>query len=181
MSFLNFAKQAGILKKVKRSGWVKAGIKNPESVAEHSYRLAILAMIIGRERRLDTKKLVKMALLDDLAESIVGDLVTEHGDEVVMDEAEKFEKEDAAIKKILSELDDGEEYYAVWKEAQEQKTPESKLLKELDKLEMVIQAQEYEQQGHKNLEEFWTNATKHITDAQLIRMLDDLTKLRKKN
>lgn len=181
MSLLGFAKYVGQLKKVKRAGWVRAGIKNPESVAEHSYRLAILAMIIGLQRKLDTEKLIKMALLDDLAETIVGDLVTEHGDEVVMDEAEKFEKEDTAIKKILSELDDGEEYYAIWKEAQEQKTPESKLLKELDKLEMVIQAQEYERQGHKNLEEFWTNATKHITDAQLTRMLDDLTMLRKQN
>ena len=62
------------LKNVPRKGWTnKLKIKNPESVADHSFSMALMAMILSELHKLDTKKILEMALLHDLVESIVGD------------------------------------------------------------------------------------------------------------
>jgi putative hydrolase of HD superfamily len=67
-------KHSGKLKELKRTGWVESGILEPESVADHSYRTTLLAMILSDQKGLDTLKTVKMALLHDLVESVTGDL-----------------------------------------------------------------------------------------------------------
>jgi len=159
MGLINFAKYVGKLKRVKRTGWLVAGIKNPESVAEHSFRLAILCMILGDRLKLNTEKFIKMALTHDLTESVVGDLVLERGRKRVMSLKKKFKLESDAVEKIFSEIENSQEYIKLWREFQEQKTPEAQLLKQLDKFEMVIQALEYEGKvNSKKLDEFWINA-----------------------
>ncbi len=66
------------LKNVQRKGWMhKLEIRNPESVADHSYSMALMAMILSELHKLDTKKIVKMTLLHDLVESVVGDFTPE--------------------------------------------------------------------------------------------------------
>jgi HD superfamily phosphodiesterase len=60
-------KTAGRLKKEMRRGWVvKAGIPNPESVADHTFRTVLLAMLLGDSRHFDTEKMMRMALIHDL-------------------------------------------------------------------------------------------------------------------
>ena len=62
------------LKIVKRAGWVaKAGIKDAESVADHTFSMCVIGMALSDIMSLDTKKVVRMVLLHDLAESMVGD------------------------------------------------------------------------------------------------------------
>ena len=62
------------LKKVSRKGWKeKVNIDKPESVADHSYGTALMAMIFSDINNLNTEKTIKMALLHDIAESITGD------------------------------------------------------------------------------------------------------------
>lgn len=181
MSLVDFAKFVGKLKKVKRTGWLVAGIKNPESVAEHSYRLAVLCMVLAKKFHLNTEKLIQMALIDDLAESIVGDLVVERGRKTVLNPDKQLKLEGDAIKKIFAKVEDGEEYLKLWKEAQERKTPEAQLLKQLDKFEMVIQALEYEGQvNSKKLDEFWHNTRKHLKEPELLLLLEELSELRDK-
>lgn len=65
----NFFFEAGELKRVKRSGWWTAGIKDPESVAEHSYRTAIIAFVLAKMEGLDANKLCTAALFHDLREA----------------------------------------------------------------------------------------------------------------
>ena len=68
-----FFVRSGRLKAERRRGWVKKlGLNNPESVADHSYRTALMAMVISDSRGLDTVKAVRLALLHDLPEAIVG-------------------------------------------------------------------------------------------------------------
>ena len=55
------------LKKTKRTGWIRAGVVNPESVADHSFRMAFLALILGKDMGVDTQKAVCMALVHDIA------------------------------------------------------------------------------------------------------------------
>src|SRR3989339_2211175 len=71
---IDFLHKVGQLKGLKRTGWVYKNIPDPESVAEHSFRTAILALVLADELKADKERLVKMALIHDLAESITGDL-----------------------------------------------------------------------------------------------------------
>ena len=88
------------LKKTPRKGWKdKVGIEHPESVADHSYSAAVMAMVFSDLKKLDTKKILKMALLHDLSESITGDFTPEE-----ISKNNKKEIEDQTMKEILSKL-----------------------------------------------------------------------------
>lgn len=182
MDLIKFAQIVGKLKTTKRTGWVNAGIKNPESVADHSFRLAVLSMILGDQLKLNTEKLVRMALIDDLAESLVGDLVVERGDKTVGDKDKKFQLEEKAIKEIFKNVENGQTYIKIWEEAQKGESRESQIVKQLDKLEMAMQALEYEGQVEgKKLDEFWINAQRYIKDKTLLAIFKNLMMARSKH
>lgn len=67
-----------ISQRQKRTGWLKAGVPRVESVADHSYRAALLALVLP-ESGVDRVRCMKMALVHDLAESIVGDITPSCG------------------------------------------------------------------------------------------------------
>ena len=69
------ARLAGALKRVRRRGWVLRGVTEPESVADHSFRTALLALVLARDDSFDRGRCVAMALVHDLAEAVVGDRV----------------------------------------------------------------------------------------------------------
>ena len=72
----DFFKMASNLKKIQRQGWVdKLDIDNPESVADHSYSMAIMGMIISDMENYNSEKILKIILLHDLAESEIGDFI----------------------------------------------------------------------------------------------------------
>lgn len=78
---IDFLSIVGRLKRLPRTGWVEAGIKEPESVADHSFRTAVLAMIPADLEGLDSDKVMRMALLHDLAEVETGDLTPDQKSE----------------------------------------------------------------------------------------------------
>lgn len=125
------------LKKTQRKGWKeKVGIQNPESVADHSYGVAMMAMVFADIGNLNTEKVLAMALLHDLAESITGDFTP--------DEISKENKrtiEDQTMTDILSKLPSNleDKYGSLWKEYLMGESKESILLHEVDKLEMAMQ------------------------------------------
>ena len=70
----DFFKTVVNLKLVQRKGWTKKlDIAHVESVADHSYSMAMMSMILSDLQGIDTSKIMKMALLHDLVESITGD------------------------------------------------------------------------------------------------------------
>ena len=88
------------LKNVQRQGWKeKLEIDNPESVADHSYSTTVLSMILSDMKDLNSEKVIRMSLLHDLAESIIGDITPDH-----IRKNEKITKENDAIKQILKNL-----------------------------------------------------------------------------
>ncbi len=141
---------AGKLKELKRTGWVESSVPEPESVADHSYRVALLAMTLSDMKGLDTLKTVRMALLHDLAESKTGDLTPRQK------QGDHGKLESDAIMDILSTLPEkvSQLYSHTWDEYQANETPEAKLVHNADKIEMLIQAKEYESEGAK-LDQFW--------------------------
>lgn len=175
IDFFEFARE---LKKIPRQGWVdKLKLDAPESVAEHSFSVAILSMVLADQMKLNSNKVLKMALLHDLAESITGDIMPNQ-----MSKTKKNTKENNAMKTILEKLplELSSEYTKLWNEFLSNKTKEAKLVHDLDKLEMVLQARYYNKQGHskKSLSSFTRTAKKEIKNPKIKllmnKLLDDI-------
>jgi len=130
---INFLNIIGNLKYNTRHVWNTDG--RQESVAEHSWRLAVMALLVADEfPEIAIEKVVKMCLIHDFGEAITGDipsfLKTKHDEE----------KEDLAITDLLKHLPDGiaGEFAALFSEMAELSTAEAKLFKALDKLEALV-------------------------------------------
>lgn len=165
--FLKFMKYAGTLKRTVRRGWVKkVGILDAESVAEHSYRVALISVAIAIWTGADVGKAAIMALLHDLHESITGDRTPEEG----------RPDEDRAMLEVLSGLDQRlrEAFYTLWVEYREGGSKEARIVKQADKLEMALQALEYMSSGYPKelLEEFIRSAEKNVQDEEFKRMME---------
>lgn len=168
-NLVRFLGMAGELKRIPRSGWVEAGIRQPESVADHTFRTSILCMIYSDLEGLDELKLLRMALIHDLPEAIIGDLTpSEKTTEI---EA----KENTAMNQILNLLPkrQREKYMTVWNEYKKCETKEAKAVRQLEKLEMALQAKEYEKAGstRQSLKRFIKSAEEAITRPWLRKLL----------
>ncbi len=152
---------------IKRKGWIDFGIKNAESIAEHSFLLALLAYIIGKKKNLDVNKLVKMAIFHDIAEIKTGDLTPRD-----IEREEKYRLEKKVLKELFRNYN---EIYELWLEFENKESKEAKFLSELDKLERIIQAYIYEKKFNVKLDEFWNEK---IKDDALRKIAEDLKKRR---
>lgn len=142
------------LKTTKRTGWVNHGVKESESIADHMYRMAIMAMISGDLPGVNKDRCVKMAVVHDIAEAIVGDITP--NDNIPKEEKNRLES--AAIDEMCVVLEGGlaaDEVKELWLEYENNSTPEAKFVKDLDKLEMILQAVEYEHEQNKVLDDFF--------------------------
>lgn len=169
MDVLAFCKLLGKLKHLPRAGWVRYNNPAPESVASHMYRMAVLAFFLNeKNQNFSQTKCIKMALVHDMAESIVGDITPHCG----ISEEEKFRRENEGMKHIRSLVPDtvGEEFYQLWREYEAQETIEAKVVKQLDKFDLIMQAYEYETDTEKpkSLQEFF-NSTDVVFENGMIR------------
>lgn len=168
-------KISGRLKKEHRQGWVvKVGIPDPESVADHSFRTTLIAMLLGDSRGLDTGKMMRMTLIHDLGEAIIGDLTP-------LDAAKletKKQDETEAIKEIFSSLPIPlrENYLQLWQELRNGSSEEARLVSDADKLEMALQASEYEKEGYpkERLSEFKSSAIQRTRDMKILNIIHRL-------
>lgn len=161
------------LKDLRRAGWVRRGVREPESVADHSYSLALLAMLVAAEKGLDPLKAASLAIIHDLAEALTGDLTPPEKESNLGHE--RVERE--AIEKIVKELPQraGDLVQRLYDEYFSKSSEEAKLVKQLDKLEMALQAARYEAEGRgsKGLSsEFKLSALSTITDSGLRKLID---------
>jgi len=131
--YLDFLTKIEKLKCNTRHSWTSNG--RQESVAEHSWRLAVMAMLCSDEYpNLDINKVIKMCLIHDFGEAITGDIPA-------FDKTEQHEtEEDLAVTQLLSMLPDNhaDELTQLFSEMNDMKTPEAKLYKALDNLEGVL-------------------------------------------
>lgn len=149
-NLVQFFHTAGKLKQEKRQGWVNRGVKNGESVADHSFRLALMAMVFAERQNLDVCKAVKIALVHDLPEAIVGDQISRPGDDANKElRQRKHEREEKALRKMVQSFGKGlgNEIFSLWEEFEEKKSEEATLVFELDRLEACFQAEEYVKKG----------------------------------
>lgn len=182
-NILKFLTLVGQLKSTKRTGWVHNGIKSPESVSDHMYRMSIICFLLGNQDGDSSSKLnkdhcIKVALVHDLAECIVGDLTPSCG----ISKEEKHLKEMEAMEKLanLAGGEAGKELYALWEEYENQTSQEAKFVKDVDRFEMILQAYEYESEEKrtKELQQFYDSTHGKFNHPIVKQWVEDLYKLR---
>ena len=132
-------RDALLLKDVARAGWLRVGVDHPESVAAHSWGVAVLALLTCPDH-LDRARVLGMALVHDLPEVDVGDLTPHDG----VDKAEKARREALAADRLFAGRPD---LRALWQEYEDHQTDEARFVHALDRLDMGVQAQIYADRG----------------------------------
>jgi 5'-deoxynucleotidase YfbR-like HD superfamily hydrolase len=176
---INFFDEANQLKKVKRQGWVVENIESPETVAEHTFRTALMCMFLGKNKKLDMEKVLKMALVHDIAEAKIGDIITYWRYEKAAPKEEKLKKEREAIQKMVSDLGD-KEIFDLWDEFDGLKTKEAKFVRQVEKLEMSLQALEYEKEGQNLKGHYHRQTEETIEDPELMEFFKEMLLVMKK-
>ncbi|MBR9701243.1 HD domain-containing protein [Candidatus Woesearchaeota archaeon] len=138
-----------------RQGWLDHGVSEQdcESVADHSYKVATLGFMIAERHRqdLDSFRVMRLALFHDIGEIYSGDITPRDG----VSAEEKSRRELEGVEKILSGIQNSEIIMESWQEYENQVTPEAIFVKDIDRLEMALQARLYEQRGYENLGAFF--------------------------
>jgi putative hydrolases of HD superfamily len=171
---LEFLRLVGKLKKLKRTGWIRSGVVEPESDSDHMHRAAICAMLIPSTLHegtlIDRDRCIRMALTHDLCESIAGDY-TPHC-KISKEEKHRLEREAMLeIRTMLGGSPVGQELLDLWEEYEAGTTPESRFVKDIDKFEMILQADEYEVDQGLKLDSFF-DSTKDYFKTELFSTLD---------
>jgi putative hydrolase of HD superfamily len=159
------------LKQLYRQGWLRRGVPRErcESVAEHSFGVALLALWLAQADfpQLDAGKVLRMALLHDFGEIYAGDIIP--GDNLPVQE--KREREAQSVEKVLGKLPEGETYVALWREFELGDSPEARFVRQVDRLEMGLQAGVYAAQGFAGMDEFFASARQGLAEQRLLELL----------
>ena len=182
---IDFLSACGKLKRTLRTGWTKyPRITSVESVAEHSFRIALMAFVFGTQEKtddddgLDVQKLVTLALVHDISECIVGDITPHCG--VSKEEKNRLEVEAMrTLKETLGSDMGGETIERLWLEYENGSSREARVVKELDKLEMLLQASEYENEyGGVDLTEFYASCDGSFKTERAKRWVEEIMRRR---
>ena len=133
---LTFLRAAERLKTVRRSGWTSTG--EQESVAEHTWRLCLMAMLLyGRTPGIDLARLLRMCLIHDLGEAVAGDVPAP----AQQAGTPKADRERTDLVELTAALPPAlrQEILELWDEYEAAGSPEARLAKGLDKLETILQ------------------------------------------
>jgi putative hydrolase of HD superfamily len=162
------------LKNLFRQGWLKRGVEKKfcESVADHSFSTTMLAWLIADEYlpELDLSKVLKYSLLHEIGEIYAGDITPVDN----VREAEKYKLELSAVIKVFSKIKYGDKYIKLWKEFENSDSKEAKFIKQIDRLEMALQAHFYEKKLDMNLHDFKNSAKSILKDKILKDLLQSL-------
>ena len=169
----NYIFEAGMLKKVSRSGWWTEGIKNPETVAEHSHRAAIVGFILAKMEKMSDEQASRICsalVFHDVHESRLTDLnkISERYIENKKELERKIENEQ--IQNLPNEIRDsvGSLFNLSEKEKQ--------VLQDADRIELLFQAKEYSETGYPNVAKWLDNQMKRIKTESAKKLLEQVKK-----
>jgi putative hydrolases of HD superfamily len=166
------------LKRLYRQGWLKRGLPEGlcESVAEHSFGTALLALLLAGESgdggglgRVDVARAALLALVHEMGESYAGDITPVDG--VSREDKERLERD--AIMRALEGHPDRGWLLSLWEEFEEGKSPEARFVRQLDRLEMGLQAALQEAEGYPGMGEFYESARRTVVEPRLRSLLEE--------
>ncbi len=155
------------LKAVPRTGWVRRGVPDAESVAGHAWGVAWL-VLVTLPAELNRERALTYALLHDLAEVRTGDLTPADG----VPPAAKHAAEHAAMAALTAGLPNGAPLLAAWEAYERQADEESRFVRQLDRLDMALQAARYAQDHGLDPAEFFDSAAMVVTHPALVALLE---------
>ncbi|MGB9631419.1 MAG: HD domain-containing protein [Candidatus Methanodesulfokora sp.] len=124
------------LKSVSRTGWMQHGLKLAESIAEHSFESALLALELASAAGINAEKAAALALVHDVPEAIMGDMPKWTSERVRRVDAEAIrEIESVKIAELFREFEEG-------------RSNEAKIARLCDLLATNLQAKRYMKQGY---------------------------------
>jgi len=155
MDILDLLLRSARLKWVTRSGWQMRGVPDAESVADHSWGVAWLALVLAdlADEPLDRGRLLALALTHDLAEVVLSDIPNPALR--YLPGGAKRQAEEGVLADLLAPLPSRERLLEGWREFEMSASPEGRLVRDADRLAMLIQAFLYETAQGARLDEFW--------------------------
>ncbi|CUS09530.1 unnamed protein product [Tuber aestivum] len=154
------------LKTTPREGWRKHGILQGESISDHMYRMSVIAMLCPPELKIDRDRCVKLAIVHDMAEALVGDITPPDKIEKVEKHRRELESMQYIVNTLLKPVSEAiaKDFMDLWLEYETGKTPEAPIkaaadadsLLLVDRFELICQTIEYEKkyEAQKDLKEF---------------------------
>ncbi len=162
-----FFAHVAALKRMPRTGWVQRGVPDPESVAAHSFGVAALAAVTAAEVGADPAQAVLIAVIHDVAEALTGDLTPADG----VPGDVKRRREEQAARRILAGVDPHGTLMSAWLDYAERRTPEGRLVKDLDKIDMALQSDTYACEGTEAAGELRASAERAIHTGAMRALL----------
>lgn len=161
-----FLYEIGLLKRYKRTGWSQVGVPLPESVADHSFRVSVVASVVATMEGADAQRAAFLALWHDSQETRTTDLphltknyVSAAGDEQVT--RDQVAPLPPSVAGLIS---------AAVAEYEAAETPEARCARDADKLECLLQAREYQEQGHANVQPWIDSSLAALTTTSAKRL-----------
>jgi putative hydrolase of HD superfamily len=156
-----FLYEIGLLKRYKRTGWSQVGVPLPESVADHSFRVSVIASVLAATERADPQRAAFLALWHDSQETRTTDLphLTKNyvsaatNQQVTWDQVAPLPP---SVARMIS---------AAVAEYEAAETQEARCARDADKLECLLQAREYQEQGHANVQPWIDSSLAALTTA----------------
>lgn len=136
-----------------RTGWMTGGVQHPESISSHLYEVAVTTLWLAEsvDVEIDTERALRLALLHDVGEAMLTDLPrpVKH----MLDAETVEEAEHQAAETVLGALGEGwldavEEYEAL-------ESPEARLVKAADRIQMLAKSLQYDSQDRGDVDRFW--------------------------
>ncbi len=200
---LKFLIEVNKLKEMPRTGWVLMGVRNPESIADHTFRVTTIAWLMAEKANLNIERAIKIALFHDLAEVYAGDSTPfsyykglsrkKKKDEKLLmrwvrlskKEKEKraktkFSREKKAMLKLIGSFETRlkNEIYSHWYDYEKRMSKEAKFVKQLDRIETLLQSIEYFGSDNNTGGTSWWEGTEEIIEDPLL--LDFLAVIKKR-
>lgn len=198
---IEFFLKTGEVKRLKQRGLVLRGIEDPARIGGHSFREAVMAWVLARgcDTGLDSSRIIKLALLRDLASGYAGDptpyepLIWKNGNENVeevfkkwvrlpKEEKEKFSKQKVeqqrkALEALVKHLPPAiaNEMRNLWTEYENQSTKEARFVSQVHFLENFLQALEYwEKDKDFPMESWWHQIKELVSEPLLVEFMEKL-------
>jgi putative hydrolase of HD superfamily len=146
--------EIGQMKRVKRSGWWIAGVTNPESIAEHTFRTAILGYVLASLGGADPERTAMMCLFHDTGEARINDLhrVSKRYINVGRDEEKALSEQ---VERLPPDI--AKNIMALFRDYEGRLSLEGTFARDADLLECIFQAREYQVQGYADVDDWITN------------------------
>ena len=196
-NILNFLIKINKLKEVPKTGWVLMKVKNPETIADHVFRVAIASWLLGEKKKLNIEKAIKIALSHDLCEVYAGDStpffywegldrdkkkdeeILLKGTRLSKEEKEKrgkikLTKEKKALSKLIKSLNPElkGEILSTWFHYEKRISKEGRFVKQIDRIETLLQSIEYfGTQKNKGGTSWWEGTEEIVEDPLLLEFL----------